>query len=187
MKLITFTSLLSALLLTATFAQVPQKVPLTRYSALWVNSPFTSKPLQTGGPEIKNPLDDYTLLGIAPVPGGYRITIANKKNSQYKKVIEPGGNSEFKVVSVNRNPNETLGTTVVLTNGRIQGTVRFEPELVTPKAAPAAQQPAQNPIPGNPIPTAKPTPTDAKTPPRVPRPRVVPNNNSSRNRPNRNR
>lgn len=121
-------------------ADIPRKVPLTRYTSLWTNSPFTAKPPPSeAGPRV-NPLDDYTLTGIAPVPGGYRITIINKKNPEDKEVIEPGRDNKFTVVSVNRNPDKALGTTVVLAAGSVQGTVTFERELLTLKAAPAAPQ-----------------------------------------------
>lgn len=125
-------------------ADVPKKAPLVKYTGLWTNSPFTSKPVVDPTGPMNNPLDDFTLTGIAPVPGGYRITIMNKKNPDVKRVIEPGGtDKEFKVVSVNRNPGKTLGTTVVLSSGSMQGTVSFEPDLITLKAAPAAAP--QNP------------------------------------------
>lgn len=125
-------------------ADVPKKAPLVKYTGLWTNSPFTSKPVvEPTGPGA-NPFDDFTLTGIAPVPGGYRITIMSKKNPDEKRVIEPGGtDKEFKVVSVNRNPGKTLGTTVVLSTGSMQGTVSFEPDLITLKSAPAVAP--QNP------------------------------------------
>ncbi|QTN31806.1 hypothetical protein HZ994_05510 [Akkermansiaceae bacterium] len=119
-------------------ADIPRKAPPVKYTGLYTNSPFTSKPPAPEAAPTANPLEDYTLAGIAPVPGGYRITIINKKNPEMKEVIEPGGNGQFKVVSVNRNPGKTLGTTVVLSSGSIQGTVSFEPELITLKSAPAA-------------------------------------------------
>jgi hypothetical protein len=153
-------------------ANTPRKEPLVKYTGLWTNSPFTTpKPVAGPGPAA-NPFEDFTLTGIAPVPGGHRITIISKKNPEIKRVIEPGGKDEFKVVSVDRNPGKTLGTTVVLSSGSVQGTVSFEPELITLVAAPTApngddededDEPAAN------------TPTN--TPPpgmRLPRPRIVP-------------
>lgn len=154
-------------------AEIPRKPPIGRYTGLWTNSPFTSKPPPpTAGPTI-NPLDDFTLTGIAPVPGGYRITIVSKKNAEVKKVIEPGNSSEFKVISVDRNPEKSLGTTVVLATGGVQGTVRFEPELVMVKAPPAAEQPPQ---PQNLPPGVNPAAVNnnPQTAQRQPRPRIVP-------------
>jgi hypothetical protein len=167
-------------------ANIPMKQPLKEYSGLWTNSPFTAKPpiVQTSSPV--NPFEDFTLTGIAPVPGGHRITIISKKNPDVKKIIEPGGTSEFKVVSVNRNPEKALGTSVVLSSGSIQGTVTFEPELITLKAAPAAPaapQGNQNLPPGVTNPNLPPgvniPPTPNQNPngqaaQRVPRPRIVP-------------
>ena len=132
------TLLLAAFACLPAHANIPKKQPLVKYTGLWTNSPFTAKPPEVqAGPPV-NPFEDFTLTGIAPVPGGHRITIMSKKNQDVKKIIEPGGTSEFKVVSVNRNPEKALGTTVVLSSGSIQGTVTFEPELITLKAAPAA-------------------------------------------------
>ncbi|MEP3214747.1 MAG: hypothetical protein ABJQ29_16245 [Luteolibacter sp.] len=169
-------------------ADVPKKAPLYQYAELWTNSPFTSRPPPVTTGPVNNPLDDFTLTGISPVPGGYRVTIINKKDPNDKQVIPPGGNGTFKIVSVDRNPGETLGTTVVLSNGSMQGTVAFEPDLITLNTAPPAPQ-QQNPqdqqqnlppgvnIPNQGDPNSQPTP----------RPRIVPpapssggNNNSSR-------
>jgi hypothetical protein len=154
-------------------ANTPKKEPLVKYTGLWTNSPFTSKPPPVTPGETVNPFDDFTLTGIAPVPGGHRITIISKKNPEIKKVIEPGGSDEFKVVSVNRNPDKALGTTVVLSSGSTQGTVTFEPELITLAAAPVAPvaQPP-NTIPPGVVP-ANPNP-QAQTGQRLPRPRIVP-------------
>ncbi len=159
-----------------TVADVPRKAPITRYTGLWTNSPFTSKPPPAEAAATVNPLEDYTLTGISPVPGGYRITIMSRKNQELKKVIEPGITSEFSVVAVNRVPGSPLGTTVVLSSGSIQGTVSFEKEMLTLKAAPAPQ----NPQPGNMPPGI--TPAQANQQPaadpnaaqRQPRPRIVP-------------
>jgi hypothetical protein len=89
-----------------------------------------------------------TLSTITRSPGCYRITIINKKNPDDKKVIEPGGtDKDFTVVSVDRNPEKALGTTVVLSTGTMEGTVSFEPELITLKAAPAAAPQQQGNLP----------------------------------------
>ena len=164
-------------------ANIPKKEPLVKYTGLWTSSPFTAKPPVTQAGPAVNPFEDFTLTGIAPVPGGHRITIVSKKNPDVKRIIEPGGTSEFKVVSVNRNPEKALGTTVILSSGAIQGTVTFEPELITLKAAPAPPQGNPNLPPGVTNPTQPPgvnippTPNQSpngQTAQRVPRPRIVP-------------
>ena len=165
-------------------AGIPGKEPLVKYTGLWTNSPFTSKPPPPPPGETVNPLDDFTLTGIAPVPGGYRITIMSKTNPDLKKVIETGIPGEFTVVSVNRNPDKYLGTTVVLSSGAVQGTVSFEEEMLTLKAPPAPQQPQQgnNNLPPG-ITPAQANPQQANANPqadpnanqqRQPRPRIVP-------------
>ena len=180
------TLLLAAFACLPAHANTPKKQPLVKYTGLWTNSPFTSKPIEVGPGPAVNPFDDFTLTGIAPIPGGHRITIVSKKNPDVKRVIEPGGTDEFKVVSVNRNPEKALGTTVVLSSGSIQGSVTFEPELITLKAAPAApaaQQGDPNLPPGVTNPNLPPgvntPPTPNQNPngqaaPRAPRPRIVP-------------
>lgn len=173
--------LLASLASLPALASIPMKAPLVKYTGMWTNSPFTSKPPPPPPGETVNPFEDFTLTGIAPVPGGYRITIMSKKNPDVKKVIQPGSKSEFKVVSVNRNPEKALGTTVVLSSGSIQGTVSFEPDLITIKAAPTAPVPQQgnpNLPPGINNPNQPPLPTQAGQNPsdgqRQPRPRIVP-------------
>ena len=131
-------------------ADVPVKKPLQSYSRLWTPSPFTKPPVTTAPPETVNQFKDYHLTGIAPVEGGYLITIANKKDKNAKKiVIEPGSdtNSKFKVVKVERNPNIRLGTVVTLSDGVTQGEVRFEPDLVVLNT-PVNQNPGQQLPPG---------------------------------------
>ncbi|MGJ8644381.1 MAG: hypothetical protein ACSHX9_13315 [Luteolibacter sp.] len=137
--------------ITVGFADVPKKIPLYQHAGLWTDSPFTSKPPPPEKVSPINPLNDYTLTGIAPVPGGYRVTIISKKDPTVKEVISPGGDGPFRVISVNRNPGQSLGTTVVLSSGSMQGTVSFEPDLVSVNAPPAPasskeNQQAQQPI-----------------------------------------
>ncbi len=171
----TFTVLLlAAFACLPTHANTPKKQPLVKYTGLWTNSPFTSKPPEVGPGPAADPFADFTLTGIAPVPGGYHITIMSKKNPDVKEVLTPGVTNKkgFRVVSVNRNPEKALGTTVVLSAGSIQGTVTFEPELITLVAAPAPLEIPQNnpndpPAPPNQDPAAQ-------TGQRAPRPRIVP-------------
>ncbi len=174
------TLLLAAFACLPAHANIPKKQPLVKYSGLWTNSPFTAKPPVVQAAPPVNPFDDFTLTGIAPVPGGHRITIMSKKNPDMKRIIEPGGTSEFKVVSVNRNPEQALGTSVVLSSGSIQGTVTFEPKLITLKAAPAAPaapagpQGNQNLPPGARIQVITNQNPNGQPAQRVPRPRIVP-------------
>ena len=146
MKTFLTSTALIAFAISTALGDVPKKIPLYQFAYLWTESPFTSKPPPPNPPDAVNPLDDFTLTGIAPVPGGYRVTIISKKDPTVKEIISPDGDGPFKVISVNRNPGQTLGTTVVLSNGSMQGTVSFEPDLITLNSAPAPQQNPQ----GNP-------------------------------------
>ncbi|MFK7851336.1 MAG: hypothetical protein AB8D78_10195 [Akkermansiaceae bacterium] len=133
-------TLILAGLTSPVWGEIPRKAPITRYTGLWTNSPFTSKPPPPTVVSTINPLDDFVLTGIAPVPGGYRITVINRKDPTNKEVIEPGGNSDFELVSVNRNPEVSLGTTVVLAVNGKQGTVTFDRAAITLNSPPAAPQ-----------------------------------------------
>ena len=175
------------------FADSPKKAPLVKYTGLWTNSPFTSKPPPLPPGEVVNPLDDFMLTGIAPVPGGYRVTIVNKKNPDKKKIIGPEGIDGFKVISVNWDKVKTLGTTVVLSTGSTQGTVSFEPDLITLKAAPAPQRRPNAKLPPGITPAMAGKKSGTRTNARKPRPRIVPpstpankkNNSGRSNKPRR--
>ncbi len=195
MKPFLFIAFLGMMLCSISLAQVPEKKPHQFYSGLWLNSPFTTKPIVTGDTKMSNPLDDYHLTGIAPIEGGYRITIANKKDKNAKKIIiELGNDSGFEVVSVNRNPEISLGTTVTLKKGNIEGVVRFEPNLVVLNAPASTTNPANN-APGIVNPSQPTPPGGQATPNTTTRPRIIPPvkpsqqkppSNSPQSRPSRN-
>lgn len=149
-------------------ADLPRKVPVTKYTGLWTNSPFTSKPPPPEqGPQV-NPLEDYALAGVSPITGGYRVTMLSRKNPTERIVVDsdkPSGG--FKIIAVNHKAGDPLGTVVRMSSGSITGTVAFDEAMLTltppPAAAPKVQLPpgVQPPLPGQP-------------PQRQPRPRVVP-------------
>ncbi len=171
-------TLISAMLCNLTIAEIPQKTPL--YTGLWTNSPFTSKPIADNSGSQASPLDNYILIGVAPVPGGHRITIADKKDITKRIVLEPGAESGFKVLKVNRNPGVPLGTTVSLSDGSVQGEIGFEPKLVklsTPEPNPNPDAPPENPA-------IQPPVQNNTTPERKPRQRLVPSANPT-NKPTR--
>lgn len=157
-------------------ADVPKKAPLSNYSALWGNSPFTSKPLPPpAGPET-NPLDDFALIGVSPISGnGYRVTMLNKKQPDQRITVDSGSaKTDFKIIEVVRKSGDPLGTTVRMTSGSMTGTVSFDRQLLA--LVPAA---VNNPQPGQPQiqPPGQPNmPPGVPGQPqmRQPRPRVIP-------------
>lgn len=176
-------------------ADIPTKKPLSYYSKLWTPSVFTTPPVVTGPAPTKSPFDDYHLTNIAPVEGGYWITITHKKDKK-TIVIGPESNSKFKIVSVERNPATRLGTVVSLTDGQFTGQVRFEPDLVVLNTPNTNTPPEQQLPPGfNPNQPNQQQPPGQVTPPPTPRPRIVPPtkpnqnpaNNNSQPRPQRTR
>lgn len=177
-------SLIALVLLTAcgvALADIPVKKPLQFYSKLWSPSPFTKPVVQTGPTSPDNPFKDYHLTGIAPIEGGYMVTISNKKDKTKKVVIAPGSESKFQIVKVERNPGVRLGTVVTLTDGNSQGEVRFEPDLVVLNT-PAAQNPAEQQLPPGFNPNQQiQTGNNQVAPPTAPRSRIVPPANPGQN------
>ncbi len=172
---IPFFAVLGLALAGAAFADLPKKAPLSRYSSLWSNSPFTSKPPPAEAGAASNPLDDYALIGVSPIGGtGYRVTLLNKKKPDERITVDSDKPSKdgFKILEVIRKAGDPLGTTVRMNSGSMTGTVAFDTKLLTlaaaPKAAVQPPQPGQPPVPGQP----QPQPANPNL--RQPRPRVVP-------------
>jgi hypothetical protein len=155
-------------------ADLPKKAPLSRYTSLWTNSPFTSKPPPPeAGPE-NNPLDDYALIGVSPINdnNGYRVTLINKKKPDERITVDSDETvSGFKILGVTRKPGDPLGTVVRMSSGSMTGTVSFEENLLTVAAAKAPPQAAPPQVPGQP---PQPVPPGQAQPLRQPRPRVIP-------------
>ena len=154
-------------------ADLPKKAPISRYSTLWNNSPFTSKPPPPEqGPEV-NPLDDYALIGVSPIGGnGYRVTLINTKQPDERiMVYSDDQSSEFKILGVTRKEGDPLGTVVRLQSGSKTGTVSFDQKHLT-LVAPVAKAPPQ-PQPGQPPGLVNGQP-QLQPGQRQPRPRVVP-------------
>ncbi len=154
-------------------AALPKKAPITKYSGLWTNSPFTAKPPPPeAGPE-NNPLDDYALIGVSSLGvKNYLVTLINKKKPDEPRIyVETHRESKgFKILKVTRKDGDPLGTVVHMQSGSMTGTVSYDQKLLTltPAAAarPAAPQPGQPP---QGVPQLQPG-----EPQRQPRPRVVP-------------
>ena len=155
-------------------AATPSRPILTKYQGLWNNSPFTSKPPPPEAGPAVDPLEDFALLGVSPIAGGYRVTMINPKKPDERVTVDsdkPSG--DYKILSVIRKSGDPLGTTVRMTAGSITGTVGFDEKQLTlaPPPAAAPPQPGAQPQPGQvPQPQLQP----GQAPPRQPRPRVVP-------------
>ena len=156
------------------FAEVPKKRPKSAYAGLWMNSPFTTKPPPVAAAAVANPLDDYALSGVAPIPGGYKVTLLNKKNPEQRITIPEDPN--FRIIAVNYQSGSPLGTTVRLVTGGKEGVVSFDEKLLTLKPAPAApQQPHAAMPPGQPpgMPAVNAPQNPDGSAARQPRPRTV--------------
>lgn len=128
-------------------AELPRKAPPGSYGRLVSNSPFTSRPLPPPPPEPDaNPLEDYALGGISPIPGGYRVTLIDRSAPDVPVFINTDREDEthgFEVVEVRHQTGNPLGTVVQLRSGRNVGTVAFDETLLTIKAPPPPPQPQQ--------------------------------------------
>ena len=183
----------TAILLLATvglaWADLPKKAPLSRYSNLWTNSPFTSKPPPLEGGIGPNPLDDYALIGVSPIGVSttsgniYRVTLINKKKPDERIIVDSdkAPKDGLKIIEVIRKSGDPLGTTVRMNSGSLTGTVAFESKLLTLAQAPKAPPgiPGQLPKqiqPGQPVQPGQPGQPGQPVDPalRQPRPRVVP-------------
>jgi len=158
-------------------ADLPKKAPISRYTTLWNNSPFTSKPPPPDAVDAPNPLDDYALIGVSSLGNGtFRVTILNKKKpDEPRKYIESNQTKDgFRILEVIRKPGDPTGTTVKMQSGSLTGTISYDEKLLTiTPAAPQAPPGVVNP-PGVP-PQPVPQPVDPNGQPiRQPRPRVVP-------------
>lgn len=153
-------------------ADLPKKAPITKYTGLWMNSPFTSKPPPAEGGTEANPLEDYALAGVSPISSGYRVTLLNKKKPDERITVDsdkPGGG--FKILAVTRKPGDPLGTVVRMSSGSLTGSVAFDEKLLTLVPAPAAAPQPKLPPGVQPQPVPQQPGQQAQ---RQPRPRVVP-------------
>jgi hypothetical protein len=161
-------------------AELPKKVPLSQYSTLWTNSPFTAKPPPPEAVAAVNPLEDYALLGVSPISAsGYRVTLINKKQPEERITVDSDKpNTSFKILEVIRKSGDPLGTEVRMSSGSMTGKVTFEQNLLA-LAQPAPPKPPVNPnippinIPPQIGPNGQPV-TSGPAPIRQPRPRVIP-------------
>jgi hypothetical protein len=171
----------------AAAAETPKKAPLSKYTRLWTDSPFTTKPIKPDDTPEVNILDDYALVGVSPIADGFRVTLMNKKTPDERIYVESGKTVEgFKILEVVKKAGDPLGTVVRMMSGSMTGTVAFDEKLLTLKTAapPAAGgrpgQPGQPPQPGQPVqPAQMIQPGQAGQPGQVApapqiRPRVVP-------------
>lgn len=163
--------LLLALALTGwAAADLPRKAPITKYTRLWTDSPFTSKPPPPEAGPVVNPLEDYALAGVSPILNGYRVTLLNKKKPEERIIVEGDKATEgFKILSVVRKAGDPLGTVVKMMSGTVTGTVAFDEKLLTLAPPPAAKPQ----VPPGVVPGQPPGVPGQAAPARQPRPRVI--------------
>ena len=133
---------LLALLALPVMAAAPKKPLPGKYAGLWLNSPFTTKPvIVTNTAPAEDPFKDWALGGVTKFPDGYFVILLNKKKPDERLVIQPGQFSEYKVLEVNDGGMDYRSTTVKIMHGSTQGVVGYEEKMLALKAAPAAAHP----------------------------------------------
>lgn len=177
-------------------ADMPKKAPIAKYTRLWTDSPFTSKPPPPEAGPAVNPLGDYALAGVSPILNGYRVTLLNKKKPEERIIVEGDQvTAGFKILSVVRKAGDPLGTVVRMMSGNITGTVAFDEKLLALAPPPAAAPPGAPPgvLPGQPpgaVPPGQgaqrqPRPRVIVPPPATAQPQAAPNNQRQMRRPTR--
>ncbi|HEX5789861.1 MAG TPA: hypothetical protein VFY13_01855 [Luteolibacter sp.] len=136
-------SLICLGLLALARADVPAEPNADKYRSLWENSPFTPKPVTTGPTQV-NILSNYVLLGVSPIPEGYRVTLKNKRQPNDPPIVVKSHRpvNGFSIEEVIFNKNERFGTVVRMAVGASVGTVGFDREFLKTLRPPAAA-PAQ--------------------------------------------
>lgn len=169
--------ILAPALVGVVWADLPRKAPLTKYSTLWTNSPFTSKPPPPEQVEAPNPLEDYALAGVSPIAGGYRVTLLNRNNPEERIIVDSDRpRDDFKILGVTRKDGDPLATVVQMSSGPVTGTVSFDESLLT-LTPPPAPQPRPDPrVPPGLQPDQRGGQEAGGRGARQPRPRVVPPN-----------
>lgn len=167
--------LILAPLVPVAVAETPRPPTLTRYSRLWTDSPFTSKPAGPASISPDNPLNDYVLGGASRLNDGYYVILLNKKKPEEKKVIRPGSSSEFEILAVNWSSTAWKDTTVTVRHGANTATLGFDEQALKVQTPPAGASTTPPGFPGGIQPTPTPiSPNPNVDPnPRAPRRRVV--------------
>ena len=115
------------------------------YSHLWKNSPFTT-PRQKVAVPTPDPFGHYALAGVAPIPGGYRINLLDRRDPGTSIVLSD--RPEFKLLTVHYSSGNPLDTTVRLSLEGKEGIVTFDPKLLKDRPNPANV--TQPPVPRQP-------------------------------------
>lgn len=114
------------------------------YSHLWNHSPFTKRREVIKEP-AKDPFEHYSLAGVAPIPGGYRINLLDRRAPGTSIVLSD--RPEFKVVNVQYSAGNPLNTSVRLALQGQEGVVTFDPALLKDHSNRANSTPAPTPNP----------------------------------------
>jgi len=127
LKKIKFFSLCLMALPMVALADAPSKKQLSRYSALWTDSPFTTKPQIENKSEAIDALADWMLAGVSSVENGYFVTLMDKRDRSKRIRLAPGlsNNSGIELVSVNMGESYRDTKVKLRANGQV-GELKFD-------------------------------------------------------------
>lgn len=114
----------------------PEKDDVNRYSALWLDSPFTSEPVVDPKPDGPGALDDYVLSGVSHLTEGYFVVLVNAKKRDERVVIRPGEVDPrgFTIERVVQDPDDLMATKVTISvPGEGPAVLGYPEKVLAPK------------------------------------------------------
>jgi len=120
---------------------IPDAFPATRYEASWNKNPFLLKTAAIAQVQ-ESWAKDYALTSLAEIDGVFRVSIKNKVTGESKRLVQgKEGDSEFKIVTVNLQPNKKESS-VQISKGTETADLRYDETQMTVQARGAPGQPA---------------------------------------------
>jgi len=174
------------LFFTVASGELPKKQPGSRYARLWLNSPFTTKPVVEQQSRIGLE-QDWALAGVSQLgEDRFFVTIVNKKDTSVRarvtndgsKSVETGAEG-FSVSKVEVSPRDYLQTKAYVNFDGQSAWLSFDEKLsLRSKSAPVVKRPPTTtnrptnlPIPGlntkKPATTASPSSSSSSRPRRI--------------------
>jgi hypothetical protein len=119
---------------------IPDAFPVARYEASWNKNPFLLKTAAIA--QIQESwAKDYVLTSLAEIDGVFRASIKNKVTGESKRLVQgKEGDSEFKIVTVNLQPNKKESS-VQIAKGSETADLKYDETQMTAQGRPAQGQP----------------------------------------------
>lgn len=119
---------------------IPDAFPVARYEASWNKNPFLLKTAAIAQVQ-ESWAKDYVLTSLAEIDGVFRASIKNKVTGESKRLVQgKEGDSEFKIVTVNLQPNKKESS-VQIAKGSETADLKYDETQMTAQGRPAQGQP----------------------------------------------